>query len=169
MKIAGKVIYYICLAFLGLVVILLFVSVLPITGNFKIKMVLSGSMEPTIKTGSLVVVKPADNYKIGDIITFQRKTDKELITHRIEDIKTEGGQTMYVTKGDSNNSADKKEVAESDVAGKVLFSIPYLGYIVSFVQKPIGFALFIIVPAFIVIIDEVKKIYVEVKKKSKNS
>jgi signal peptidase I len=164
----GKIIYYICLAFLALVVILLLVSALPITGNYKIKMVLSGSMEPTIKTGSLVIIKPESDYKIGDIITFQKKTSKELITHRIEDVKIDSGMQMYVTKGDANNASDREEVLTNEVVGKVLFTVPYMGYIINFIQKPIGFLMFIIVPAATVITDEIRKIYVEVRKNKNN-
>ena len=65
-----KTIYYIFIAFIATIALLLIISVLPITGNYKVMTVLSGSMEPTIKMGSIVVVKPQENYKIGDIITF---------------------------------------------------------------------------------------------------
>jgi signal peptidase len=71
----------------------------------------------------------------------------------------------YITKGDANEDPDPREVQESDIVGKVLLSIPLAGYAVNFAQKPIGFALIIIVPASVIIIDEIKKIYLELKKK----
>ena len=89
-------------------------------------------------------------------------------THRVYDIKVVEGEPYYITKGDANNAPDQREVSKREIIGKVLFSVPYLGYAVDFAQKPLGFALIIIVPAALIIFDEVKKIWQEVKlKKSK--
>ena len=164
-----KIIYYIVIAFIAAIAILLIISALPITGNFKVMTVLSGSMEPAIKTGSVVVVKPVDSYKIEDIITFTNpKKPVESVTHRIYDMKVIEGRISYITKGDANNAPDQREVSEREVVGKVLFSIPYLGYAVDFAQKPLGFAFIILIPAVIIIGDEIRKIYGEIKKKKTN-
>lgn len=161
-----KIIYYVVIGFIVLVALLLIVSTFPITGNYKIMTVISGSMEPAIKMGSVVVVKPASDYKIGDIITFGPATKtKAPTTHRIYDIKVADGNPVYITKGDANNSPDTKEIQKKDVIGKVLFDVPYVGYAVDFAKKPIGFSLIIIVPAALIIGDEIKKIIYEVKKK----
>jgi signal peptidase I len=161
-----KIIYSVFIAFIVLVAVLLIVSILPITGNFKVMTVISGSMEPAIKTGSVVAVKPVADYKIGDVITFgpYSKT-KAPTSHRIYDIKVVNSQPVYITKGDANNAPDTREIKKSDIVGKVLFSLPYLGYAVDFAKKPLGFALIIIVPAAIIVLDEAKKIYGELKKK----
>jgi signal peptidase len=161
-----KIIYYIVIAFIILIAILLIVSAFPIPGNYKVMVVQSGSMIPAIKTGSIVVVKPEKDFKIGDIITFgpYSKT-KAPTTHRIYDIKVVGGEAVYITKGDANNAPDTREIKKEDIVGKVLFSVPYLGYAVDFAKKPIGFALMIIVPAAIIIYDEIRKIFGEIKKK----
>lgn len=163
---ALKIIYYIVIVFIVLVALLLIVSILPITGNYKVLTVISGSMEPAIKMGSVVVVRPVDDYKIGDVITFgpYSKT-KAPTTHRIYDIKVVEGQPIYITKGDVNNAPDAREVQKKDVLGKVLFSVPYLGFAVDFAKKPVGFVLIIAVPAALIIFDELKKIYGEIKKK----
>ena len=163
-----NIVYYVVLGFVGLIVGLLLVSVFPITGNIQFLMVESGSMEPALKMGGIVMVKPVDDYKIGEIITF-KAGGKEKITHRIEDIKVVGGNPLYITKGDANNAPDRKEIKKSEVVGKVFFHIPYLGYAVDFVQKPIGFALLIIIPAGVIIGGEVKKIVYEVKKKKEEN
>lgn len=156
------------MGFLCLIAVLLIISVLPITGNFKIMAVLSGSMEPTIHTGSVVVVKPASDYKIGDVITFGPNTKTQTpTTHRINDIKVQGDQAVYITKGDANDSSDPREIAKKDVIGKMMFSLPVMGYVVDFVRKPIGFAILIIVPAVVIIYDELRKIYAELKNKQK--
>lgn len=128
---------------------------------------MSGSMEPAMKTGSLVIIKPAVDYKIGDIVTFGKfgKTQSP-ITHRIvEETVSENGTKLYTTKGDANNGNDQNKISKKDIVGKALVDIPYLGYVVDFAKKPIGFALIIIVPAAIIIVDEIKNIYGELKKK----
>jgi len=160
-----QIIYYIFIAFIVAVALLLIVSILPITGNYKVMTVISGSMAPAIKMGSVVIVKPASDYKIGDVITFgpYSKT-KAPTSHRIYDIKVVDGQPVYITKGDANNAPDAREIQKRDVLGKVLFSVPYVGFAVDFAKKPIGFVLIIGIPAVIIISDEVKKIIREVKK-----
>jgi signal peptidase len=161
-----KIAYYIIVGLLCLIAVLLIISILPITGNFKVLTVLSGSMEPNIHTGSVVVVKPVKDYKIGDVITFGPYTRTQTpTTHRIKDIKVQDGQEVYITKGDANGSPDIREIARKEIIGKAWFSVPLFGYVVSFVRKPIGFMILIIVPALAIIIDEVKKIIREVKKK----
>jgi len=166
-----KFIYYIFIAFIVAVALLLIVSVFPITGNYKIMIVQSGSMEPAIRQGSVVIVKPASDYKIGDVITFgpYSKT-KAPTSHRIYDIKVVDGQPVYITKGDVNNAPDTREIQKKDIIGKVLFDVPYIGYAVNFAKKPLGFGLIIIVPAALIIFDEIKNIFKEIKlKKQKDS
>jgi signal peptidase len=173
-----KVIYSIFIVFIVVVAVLLIVSVFPITGNYKIMTVISGSMEPAIKMGSVAIVKPVHStgsgqadYKIGDVITFgpYSKT-KAPTSHRIYDIKVVDSQPVYITKGDANNAPDPREIQKKDIIGKVILSIPYLGYAVNFAKKPLGFGLIIIVPAAIIIFDEAKNIFREVKtKKQKDS
>ncbi len=161
-----KIVYYIVIVFIVAIALLLIVSVLPITGNYRLMVVQSGSMEPVIKMGGIVMVKPMEDYKIGDVISFGEVTrTKAPTTHRIYDMKITEGRISYITKGDANNAPDQKEISKDEIIGKVLIDVPYFGYVVDFAKKPVGFALIIIVPAAIIIFDEVKKIYGEVKKK----
>ena len=161
-----KIAYYFLLAFLAVMALLLILSVFPIPGNFKILTVLSGSMEPTIKTGAVVVIKPANDYNIGDIITFGPNTRTQVpITHRIYDIKIINGSPVYITMGDANNAPDGREIPKKEVIGKALFSVPYSGYLIAFIKKPIGFVLLLIVPVVIVLADETKNIIKELKNK----
>ena len=173
MKKLLKTVYYILLGCLVVIALLLIVSVFPITGNFKVLTVLSGSMEPAIGTGSVVVVKPSDNYGIGDVITFGEETKtKTPTTHRIYEMRVQSGEPIYITKGDANNAPDQKEIMGDEIIGKVLFNVPYAGYAVNEARKPLGFALIIILPALIIIGDELRKIWKEImrlknKKKDK--
>jgi signal peptidase len=164
-----KIIYWVFVGFIVAIALLLIISVLPITGNYKVMIVQSGSMVPAIKMGSVVIVKPVSDYEIGDVITFgPYSTTKAPTTHRIYDINIEGGQPVYITKGDANNAPDTREIQEKDILGKALFSVPYFGYAVDFAKKPIGFALIIIVPTAIIVGDEIRKIIYEIKKKKKS-
>lgn len=166
MKMSETFIHVLTYAFYAAVVfivLLLLSSALPIPGGWKTFVVQSGSMEPAIKTGGIVVVKPMTAYGVGDIITFgPRSKTKPPTTHRIIEVKDDGN---FVTKGDANNGEDMRTVSRYEVIGRVLFSVPYVGYAVAAAQKPWGFVVIVIIPAAIVIWEETNKIWREVKKK----
>lgn len=157
-----KIIYNLFLCCIGLITVLLIISIFPITGNYKVLVVQSGSMAPAIKTGSMVVSRPAKEYEVGQIITFH--FGKTFITHRVFDKRIQNGQTVYVTKGDANKGSDKNELLAKEIVGRVFLHIPYVGYAVDMAKKPLGFILIIVVPALILIYDETRKILEEVKK-----
>ena len=155
-----KIIYYVFLVAIALVAVLLIWSALPIKNGPKVFIVQSGSMEPAIRTGSIVVVKSVGEYKVGDVITFgpYNKT-KTPTTHRLVEIK----DGNYITKGDANNAPDQRVIRKSDIVGKVLLDVPYVGYAVAAAKTPAGFTAIIIIPAAIIVYDEVRKIWGEVK------
>lgn len=141
------------------------VSLLPIKGNYIVLTVLSGSMEPTIKTGSIVAIKPAPAYKTGDIVTYGAiGRNKIPITHRIREVKVINGKTFFATKGDANQTADSVDVPEDSVHGKVFLTLPYAGYAITAAQKPIGFLLIIAVPLSLIISEEVISIKKQLNK-----
>ena len=135
---------------------------LPIPGNYKIKIVQSGSMEPTIQTGGIVVDKPESAYHVGDIVTFGLDTKTQVpTTHRIIAIGS-GPNPVYTTKGDANDAADPTNTHLSDIHGKVILTVPYVGYLLDFARKPLGFVLLVGVPAALIIMDELGKIIREI-------
>ena len=164
MKSLGKIISYIFIVAVSAVVFLLAVSIIPIPGNYKVLTVLSGSMEPTLKTGSVVIIKPRASYDTDDIITFE-KFENKIVTHRITEKRDDGKEIFYTTKGDANNAQDQEEVSQSKIIGKVLFDVPFVGYIVNFAKQPIWFILLIWVPVMFIIWDEIVKIKKSIKKK----
>lgn len=140
-KIVGKIL---STALVSVVVLLAVLLVGVRLVGFTPYTVLSGSMEPTYHVGSIVYVKKVDvtTLKVGDPITF-RLTNNVIATHRIIEIHGEGTPDLgFRTQGDANETVDGITPAEN-VIGKVYFSIPYLGYVSNFVQKPKG--LFIVV------------------------
>lgn len=165
MKIFSKIIYGLFITLLIGISGLFLASMLPIPGNIEIKIVKSGSMFPAIETGAVVVVKPGQNYVVGDVITFGEDTLNVVpTTHRIVSVREEGGQKYFTTKGDANEEADPEEVPVSIVIGKVIFNAPYVGYILDFAKQPRGFAFLIGIPAALVIFDELAVIFGELKK-----
>jgi signal peptidase len=142
---------------------LLIVSSLPFSG-LTIKIVKSGSMEPTIKTGGIVVDFPQSNYQVGDVVTFGQDTKVQIpTTHRIVAITGSGASAVYTTKGDANDAPDPVVTHVGDIHGKVLFTVPYIGYVLNFARQPLGFALLVGIPALLIIIEEVSKIVREVR------
>jgi signal peptidase len=160
-----KIIYYIFGGIVGLLAILFVASTLPIAGNIKFMVVQSGSMEPAIKTGGVIMIKPESEYNLEDVVTFLRVGERVPTTHRIVGKKEVNGKMIYETQGDANNAPDKEGVVEAEVMGKVWFSIPYLGYVINFAKQPLGFILLIVVPGILIVSDELKKIHKEIKKK----
>lgn len=164
-----KIAYYGFIGLLALVGLLVVISAFPITGNYQIKVVQSGSMEPSIKVGSVVVVKPSKSYEAGDVVTYEggfrdEKGRRIPVTHRIIEKRVEGGSLSYVTKGDTNDDPDNRVVREGQIIGKVLFDISYIGYVVEAARKPYGLLAIIIIPAAIIVYDQVAVIWREVKK-----
>ncbi len=167
MKKLLKIPYYILILGVASIGLLLLSTLLPIPGNLRVKIVKSGSMEPTIKTGGIVFIKSAPLYQVGDIITFGQDTKTAIpTTHRIieESVEKAGGSRVFTTKGDANDAADQKTVSVSEIRGKVIFSFPYAGYILDFAKKPIGFALLVGLPALIIIFEEILNIFKEIKR-----
>jgi signal peptidase len=164
MKTIFNGLYYLFTACIVGIALLLILSMVPVPGNIKVKIVKSGSMEPTIKTGGLVIVMPSSSYEVGDIITFGKDTKTQIpTTHRIIEKEGQGSLEVFKTKGDANDSEDPAPARVGDVQGKVIFTLPYLGYILDFAKKPLGFALLVGIPALLIIFDEIAKILNEVK------
>ena len=158
-----KAVYWLLILALVLVGGSVAASVLKVPGGYKFLVVQSGSMEPTIKRMGIVVVKPSEDYQKGDVITVSELANlKVSLTHRIVDIEEKDGKTFYVTKGDANEDADMEKRLKENVLGKVVLSVPYLGYPVSIAKTQTGFILMIIVPAVIIIYDELRKIKEEI-------
>ena len=104
--------------------------------------VLSGSMEPTYHTGSLIYVKKVDATKLseGTVITFMLDEDT-IATHRIVGVvpdEEDPSVIRYRTKGDANANEDGGLVHYKNVVGTPIFSIPQLGYFANYIQHPPG-------------------------------
>lgn len=93
--------------------------------------VLTGSMEPTISAGDMVVVRPveAGDVRIGDVVTYQPVSDDPtLITHRVVAKQVGSSGTTFVTRGDANGADDAPIVADQ-IMGEVVYHVPYVGHL----------------------------------------
>lgn len=128
--------------------------------GYQVKAVLSGSMEPTFQTGSIIIIKLGDqhsNYQIGDVVTF--RLDGKLITHRIIEVERKNGQALYKTKGDNNDGPDHWTISAQKVVGKYTgMTIPYVGYALSYASSNWGSALLLIVPGILLIFSAIGSI-----------
>lgn len=103
----------------------------PMPFGFGLSVVLSGSMEPSLSVGDMLVVVPQESYRENDVVVFQRGSSG--VVHRI--ISIEGDE--IITKGDANNTADDP-ISSSNIKGKVIIVIPYVGHLVNLIKAPIG-------------------------------
>lgn len=125
---------------LGILLVLVTTFLLLLLFGIRPAIVLSGSMEPTISTGSLCFVdtRKADTvFQPGDIVAF--RSGGMLVTHRIKERTPDG----YRTKGDANQTADLGMIRQEDIQGETLFWIPHLGYLIKKFHTPAGTVLFI--------------------------
>lgn len=137
---------------------------IPTVAGHKVLTVLSGSMEPAIHTGDVVIIRPitpADEIKEGDVITFRTKEKADmLITHRVMGtVNVNGVPKAYVTKGDANDSEDLSTVARDQVVGIYQWRVPYFGYVSNFMHKPVGIILCVVLPGLLLIGIEFVKIW----------
>jgi signal peptidase len=111
--------------------------------------ILSGSMEPTVSPGDVVIVDASASVGVGDVITFD---DGNAIptTHRVVDVVD--GQ--YVTQGDANENADAQPVPPDAVLGRVTLSIPLIGHVILWVNTPTGYVSLVVLPLVLLLATE---------------
>lgn len=106
-------------------------DILPMPFGVGLTVVLSGSMEPELSIGDLLVVVEQDGYAVDEVVVFQE--GRIGVVHRI--IEMDGA--TVVTKGDANNTADDP-IDISRIKGKVVLAIPLVGYLVNLIKTPIA-------------------------------
>jgi signal peptidase len=125
--------------------------------GYRSFLVQSGSMEPTIMAGDIVLVHSQPQYLINDTVTFFG-SDGRIVTHRIIKSSQEGEKIVFATKGDANRSVDSDVTTLDKIIGKVILVIPKLGYFVAFSKSLPGLIILIFVPTFFLILDELLKL-----------
>jgi signal peptidase I len=137
---------------LGLVFTFLLAAVAPFALGLKPYTVRSGSMQPTIDTGDIVVdttIRPTEA-GVGDIVTFKdSQRSGELITHRVRAVRRDGDQLDFVTRGDANNNVERWSVPANGSIGKVVYRVPKLGYALASTGSGPGRIALIAIPALL--------------------
>lgn len=106
--------------------------------NTAILVVLTGSMEPTIKSGEMIIIKEQADYNVDDIVTY--KEDRNFfVTHRI----INKYEDKYETKGDNNNLIDEP-IDKDQIEGKVIYHSKVCGFFILYLLKPITLIVIII-------------------------
>lgn len=147
---------------LAFIILLMMAAVLTFLAphfGWRVDAVFSGSMEPELKVGGVVVNHsvPVEEIKVGDVITFYSPLNGKLTSHRV--IAVENSPLYFQTKGDANEDADPFILPAQNVVGKVCFHLPYLGYVTQFVKTPLGFVLTLCLPGLIIIAMEMRNIW----------
>jgi signal peptidase len=135
-------------------IILMAFSALSFSGNVKARIVLTGSMEPAISAGDVIITTPITRKvpKVNDVVAYQAKRfngDKVAVfSHRIIGGDIENG---FIVKGDANKSPDPQKPKAEDVLGVVFFVIPFIGNLLTpkalFLLIPCAFGLWLIMDA----------------------
>ncbi len=147
-----KILYTILCAFL---LTILLINILSSMGSsflgFRIYRIGSGSMEPTLKVNSFILIKKAKEYKKDDIVTY--KKNNEFITHRIIEISGD----KVIARGDANNKNDDP-INKTDIVGKLIFKFNVINFINYLFNKPLTWILlFIIGLIFTILIPDKKQ------------
>jgi signal peptidase len=159
------------LALLGLIAIVLpFVvyAVPELVGAEYSYTVLSGSMEPTLQPGDVIIVNsvPASAIGKGDIITYSASGADRPTTHRVIEVVQQDGTRAFRTQGDANEDPDQSLVTPGSIQGKVmsvgghLLVVPYMGYVLQFANTQYGFVLLLVLPLTLLIVTEIWSVLV---------
>ncbi|MGE5473757.1 MAG: signal peptidase I [Ignavibacteriales bacterium] len=127
--------------------------------------VISGSMQPELNPGDLIIVKESGLNKINcnDIISF-KFNDNKIITHRAVEILKDSGESKILTKGDANDFADGWQISKENIIGIVCLKIPFLGYFVKLMASWKGLMIMLVIPLFILISGELKEVLLDKSK-----
>ena len=105
------------------------------SGSYKVYVVHTGSMTPTIPSHSAVLVHTG-HYHLGEVISFT--TSAGIVTHRLVGVVGHGADASLTTKGDGNKTNDPTSIKRSDVVGGVVAAPRELGYWIRYLQNPLG-------------------------------
>lgn len=138
--------------------------------GYEVLVVQSGSMEPVYHVGSLIYVKSVEpeELEVGDVITFELGNGVRG-THRIIEVLNNNGELSFITKGDANEMEDNKPVVEDAIVGQVKFTIPKLGFFITYIQQPPGTYIAISVAAMLLLLIILPELIFQSEKKLKRS
>ena len=131
---------------------------------------MSGTQDGHIEMGDLIFSEKVDpdSLQVGDIVSYMQ--GNVVVTHRIvEKNLKKSGETVFITKGDLNNSPDKAEVTYDKVVGKYKTRVAKVGDMAMFLQTPIGMGIFAGIPLCLFVLYDIIKNYMYNRKEKKKS
>lgn len=124
--------------------------------------VLTGSMEPTIAAGDVVIDEriPPTAAAVGDVVTFRDPEDQSrLITHRVRSIRRQGSHLWFTTQGDANNTTEHWRIAADGELGRVAYAVPWVGHVAVVARTPLGLGLLLGLPLLLLGAEELVRIW----------
>jgi signal peptidase len=113
-------------------------AAVPLITPIRTQIVVSGSMAPNIPVGALVVTAPIGGIAaVGDVILFPHPLGRTSVVHRVVAVEHGAMDSTYVTKGDANDREDGWRISVHSASGRVIASIPLLGYAFGVARLPI--------------------------------
>lgn len=148
MKAIGRGAGYVLWLAALLVALLLAAAFVPSLFGLESLVVSSGSMSPAMPVGTVALTREVDSRSIstGDIISYRRRGFAETTTHRVANVKVDGSQVVFTTKGDANGAPDPEPVIVEDRIHRVEYVVPAAGYVVRYARTPLGAVVLFLVP-----------------------
>ena len=140
------------IAAIAIVVPFVVFAVPQVIGADESFVVLSGSMEPTLSPGDVVVVDASAPIRENDVITFSTGGTGVPTTHRVVSVLADG----YETKGDANENADAATVSASAVHGRVVLVAPLVGHVLLWTNTGVGFLALVVIPLTLLGLNELR-------------
>lgn len=125
---------------------------------YGLVVVRSQSMEPWLPLGSLAFFKPQPRYELGDSVVFASDlvSDQSVLIQHVRGIERKNGDIWYLTQDNRAEKARSLRVAAQEVQGRVVWSLPYIGFVTFWLRTPVGLACLILVPAFFLALREMR-------------
>lgn len=146
---------------LGVAAALVLALTVPLAFHARPLTVLSGSMEPTLMTGDVIVVRETAPLAVapGDVVTYREPGGQRLITHRVRSMRLQGGSVHFVTRGDANRPVERWRISPERPVRRVLYRVPLLGYGLNLFRTRLGLALLVGVPLLLLAVVELWAIW----------
>ena len=124
---------------------------------YEVLVVRSGSMQPAVSTGGIVIVdRNGQRPSVRAIASF-REPDGSIVTHRV--VGMDG--PLYITRGDANNADDEIRRPPAAVYGTVILTLPLIGYLIHLLEQPAAFLILLVGTGGFLIWDALRTINTE--------
>ena len=145
---ALRILSYALMAALVGVLVVVAVATVPTLFGYHAYIVYGGSMDPSLKLGSVAVGKPVapEELEVGDVIVRRWSADSSPVLHRIVDITIDDGQYLFTTQGDQNGQPDPTPASFEGKGDKIIYTVPYVGFLFHFARTTAGFLSLVATP-----------------------